>query len=105
MYRLCPGMVIISNALHPHFYVVGCMTDYFISFSLRPFVCNGIELFVQHASLLRPLGEGGKMRLAADFAQMELAVHPLCKRVSDLGKSYKLLRAFRSVSVGHTLLF
>lgn len=64
-------------------------------FSVKPFVCNGIELFVRHASLLRPLGDGGKMRLAADFAQMELAVHPLCKRVGDLGKSYKLLRAFR----------
>ena len=27
--------------------------------------------------------------------QMELAVAPLCRRVSDLGKPYKLLRAFR----------
>ena len=39
------------------------------------------------------------MRLAADFAQMEMAVHPLCKRVGDLGKSYKLLRAFRYKSI------
>ena len=27
--------------------------------------------------------------------QMELAIGPLCRRVSDLGKPYKLLRAFR----------
>lgn len=60
-------------------------------------MCNGIELFVRHASLIRPLGDGGKMRLAADFAQMELAVHPMCKRVGDLGKSYKLIRAFKFV--------
>ncbi|KAG8142640.1 hypothetical protein E2320_005848 [Naja naja] len=26
---------------------------------------------------------------------MELAMAPLCRRVSDLGKSYKLLRSFR----------
>ncbi|XP_067934499.1 conserved oligomeric Golgi complex subunit 5-like isoform X2 [Watersipora subatra] len=67
----------------------------FVMECIQPFVCNGIELFVRHASLIRPLGDGGKMRLAADFAQMELAVHPLCKRVGDLGKSYKLIRAFR----------
>jgi len=35
------------------------------------------------------------MRLAADLAQMELAVAPICKRVGDLGVSYRLLRAFR----------
>lgn len=79
------------------------MADYF-----RPFQCvdfifestesiaqRAIELFIRHASLLRPLGEGGKMRLAADFAQMEMAVAPLCRRVSDLGKPYRMLRSFR----------
>lgn len=111
------------------------MADYF-----RPFQCvdfifestesiaqRAIELFIRHASLLRPLGEGGKMRLAADFAQvketltqadesaavlklrlhqtnyffgmcqMEMAVAPLCRRVSDLGKPYRMLRSFRYV--------
>ncbi|KAL2102689.1 hypothetical protein ACEWY4_001857 [Coilia grayii] len=84
-------------------FVARCMSDY-----LRPFQCldfiydnteaiarRAIHLFVRNASLLRPLGEGGKMRLAADFAQMELAVAPLCRRVSDLGKPYRLLRSFR----------
>ena len=52
-------------------------------------------LFIRNASLIRPLGEGGKMRLAADFAQMELAIAPLCQRISDLGKPYRMLRAFR----------
>ncbi|XP_029969125.1 conserved oligomeric Golgi complex subunit 5 isoform X2 [Salarias fasciatus] len=74
----------------------------------RPFQCvdflfqsseriarRAVQLFVRHASLLRPLGDGGKMRLAADFAQMEMAVAPLCRRVSDLGKSYRMLRSFR----------
>ena len=29
-----------------------------------------VELFVQQASLLRPVGEGGKLMLAADMAQV-----------------------------------
>uniref|UniRef100_A0A8C4ENG1 Conserved oligomeric Golgi complex subunit 5 n=1 Tax=Dicentrarchus labrax TaxID=13489 RepID=A0A8C4ENG1_DICLA len=79
------------------------MADYFRHFQCVDFIYEStesiaqraIELFVRHASLLRPLGEGGKMRLAADFAQMEMAVAPLCRRVSDLGKPYRMLRSFR----------
>ncbi|XP_064606457.1 conserved oligomeric Golgi complex subunit 5-like [Liolophura sinensis] len=67
----------------------------FIMDSIHPIACRCLELFVRHASLVRPLGEGGKLRLAADFAQMELAIAPFCRRVSDLGKPYRLLRAFR----------
>uniref|UniRef100_A0A3Q2QP98 Component of oligomeric golgi complex 5 n=1 Tax=Fundulus heteroclitus TaxID=8078 RepID=A0A3Q2QP98_FUNHE len=79
------------------------MADYFRHFQCVDFVYDStesiaqraIELFLRHASLLRSLGEGGKMRLAADFAQMEMAVAPLCRRVSDLGKPYRMLRSFR----------
>lgn len=62
---------------------------------LEVIVCRIIELFVRHTSLLRPIGEGGKLKLAADMAQIEFALGPLCHKVSDLGKSYKLLRSFR----------
>ncbi|KAL0962660.1 hypothetical protein UPYG_G00343520 [Umbra pygmaea] len=79
------------------------MADYFSHFQCVDFIYDNTEriaqrcitLFIRNASLLRPLGEGGKMRLAADFAQMELAVGPLCRRVSELGKPYRLLRSFR----------
>lgn len=55
------------------------MNDYFRQFECYDFVYESteaiaqraIELFIRNASLLRPLGEGGKMRLAADFAQVE----------------------------------
>lgn len=57
--------------------------------------CRCLELFVRHASLLRPIGESGKMRLAADFAQMELAISPLCNRPSELGRPYRVVRSFR----------
>ena len=33
-------------------------------------MCRIVELFVRHASLLRPIGEGGKLKLAADMAQV-----------------------------------
>ncbi|XP_071395900.1 conserved oligomeric Golgi complex subunit 5 isoform X1 [Centroberyx affinis] len=84
-------------------FIARVMADYFRHFQCVDFIYEStesiaqraIELFVRHASLLRPLGEGGKMRLAADFAQMEMAVAPLCRRVSDLGKPYRMLRSFR----------
>ncbi|XP_012412809.1 conserved oligomeric Golgi complex subunit 5 isoform X2 [Trichechus manatus latirostris] len=84
-------------------FIARVMSDYFKHFECSDFVFDNteatahraIELFVRHASLIRPLGESGKMRLAADFAQMELAVGPFCRRISDLGKSYRMLRSFR----------
>ncbi|XP_048355438.1 conserved oligomeric Golgi complex subunit 5 isoform X1 [Sphaerodactylus townsendi] len=84
-------------------FIARVMNDYFRHFECYDFVYESteaiaqraIELFIRNSSLLRSLGEGGKMRLAADFAQMELAVAPLCRRVSDLGKPYRLLRSFR----------
>lgn len=56
------------------------MADYFRPFQCADFIYEStesiaqraIELFIRHTSLLRPLGEGGKMRLAADFAQVWL---------------------------------
>ncbi|XP_062338833.1 conserved oligomeric Golgi complex subunit 5 isoform X1 [Osmerus eperlanus] len=84
-------------------FIARVMADYFRHFLCVDFIYDSTEsiarraiaLFVRHASLLRPLGEGGKMRLAADFAQMEMAVAPLCRRVSELGRPYRLLRSFR----------
>ncbi|KAL3853402.1 hypothetical protein ACJMK2_016944 [Sinanodonta woodiana] len=95
-------------------FVSRCQSDYlsqyecteFIMKSIQPIACRCIELFVRHASLVRPLGEGGKLRMAADFAQMEMAISPFCKRVSDLGRPYRLLRACRPLffqSVEHII--
>ncbi|EFX61086.1 hypothetical protein DAPPUDRAFT_274663, partial [Daphnia pulex] len=41
----------------------------FLREELRAVATRCLDLFVRHASLLRPLGDGGKMKLAADFAQ------------------------------------
>uniref|UniRef100_A0A8C2ZY46 Conserved oligomeric Golgi complex subunit 5 n=1 Tax=Cyclopterus lumpus TaxID=8103 RepID=A0A8C2ZY46_CYCLU len=102
----CPGKPDVPCSLYMkelQGFISRVRTDYFRHFQCVDFIYESteslaqraIELFIRHTSLLRPLGEGGKMRLAADFAQMELAVAPLCRRVSDLGKPYRMLRSFR----------
>ena len=56
---------------------------------------RAVELFVRHAALVRPVGAAGRLRLAADCAQLELAVAPLCDRLANLGTAYRVLRAFK----------
>uniref|UniRef100_A0A673KYJ6 Conserved oligomeric Golgi complex subunit 5 n=1 Tax=Sinocyclocheilus rhinocerous TaxID=307959 RepID=A0A673KYJ6_9TELE len=97
------AILITINTCTLQGFIARVMNDYFRPLQCLDFLYDSTEIiaqrtitvFIRHASLLRPLGEGGKMRLAADFAQMELAVAPLCRRVSDLGKAYRLLRSFR----------
>ncbi|KAK9303138.1 hypothetical protein QLX08_005091 [Tetragonisca angustula] len=59
-----------------------------------------IELFVRHASLLRPLTDLGRTKLIVDFSQIEVAVAPLC-RGGQLGSSeqqqYRTLRALKAL--------
>ena len=55
-----------------------------------------MKSFVAHVCLIRPLGEGGKMRVAMDLAQLELVLGLFCRGdVSSLGHPYKMLRALR----------
>jgi hypothetical protein len=61
---------------------------------IRALASRLVLLFVRHASLIRPLKEAGKLRLAADMAQLEFAIAPLMS-VKELGYPYKALRAFR----------
>lgn len=73
-----------------------------MSISLAPIACRAIVLFMEHVSLVRPLGEGGILRLVVDCAQIELALSPFCRRLSDLGKHYKILKAFRALLIMNT---
>lgn len=65
-------------------FIARVMSDYFRHFECFDFVFDNteamaqraIELFIRNASLIRPLGEGGKMRLAADFAQVPSVLIP-----------------------------
>ncbi|GJP61316.1 hypothetical protein CLOP_g18490 [Closterium sp. NIES-67] len=51
--------------------------------------------FVRHASLVRPLSEAGRLRLARDMGELEFAVGQHLFPNHALGPSYRALRAFR----------
>lgn len=83
----------LGRVVKDHFSMYKCTEILYES--LIPLGQRAIILFMRHATLVRPIGEGGKVILAADFAQMELAVTPLCRRMSELGAEYRMIRAFR----------
>ncbi|EXB30291.1 hypothetical protein L484_020933 [Morus notabilis] len=59
-------------------------------------ICTRVLIFfIRHASLLRPLSESGKLRMARDMAELELAVGQSLFPVEQLGAPYRALRAFR----------
>jgi len=64
---------------------------------LTPIAARCIVLFVRHASFIHDISEAGKLKLTGDMAQLELSLTPICKRISDLGDAYKLLKAFRQL--------
>ncbi|KAL3502931.1 hypothetical protein ACH5RR_037380 [Cinchona calisaya] len=70
------------------------------------FICTGLVrsmasrvliFYIRHASLVRPLSESGKLRMARDMAELELAVSQNLFPVEQLGAPYRALRAFRPV--------
>ncbi|CAO3639916.1 unnamed protein product [Cunninghamella echinulata] len=58
-----------------------------------------LNVFVFQASLVRPLSEAGKLKLAGDMAEIEFTVSQFISeyggRIEDIGIEYKGLRAFR----------
>ncbi|GAB4844768.1 Conserved oligomeric Golgi complex subunit [Ancistrocladus abbreviatus] len=63
----------------------------------RDMASKVLIFFIRHASLVRPLSESGKLRMARDMAELELAVGQNLFPVEQLGASYRALRAFRPV--------
>ncbi|XP_043213901.1 conserved oligomeric Golgi complex subunit 5-like isoform X1 [Amphibalanus amphitrite] len=84
-------------------FISRAVDDYLAPFNCKPLITasklelgrRAVELFVRHAALVRPVGAAGRLRLAADCAQLELAVAPLCERLASLGTEYRVLRAFK----------
>ncbi|XP_018576829.1 conserved oligomeric Golgi complex subunit 5 [Anoplophora glabripennis] len=56
-----------------------------------------IELFVRHTSLLRPISQGGRLRLQADYLHLENSLKVICPQLSDLGRPYRLLKSVASL--------
>uniref|UniRef100_T1JT49 Conserved oligomeric Golgi complex subunit 5 n=1 Tax=Tetranychus urticae TaxID=32264 RepID=T1JT49_TETUR len=84
-------------------FITRVYSDYFSLFPDTPVVRNRIlkvavrtiDLFLRHATLIRPLTQNVKMRLAVDFAQLEEALSTFHQLIDDLGKHYRILRAFK----------
>ncbi|GFQ05881.1 conserved oligomeric golgi complex subunit 5 [Phtheirospermum japonicum] len=64
---------------------------------VRSMASRVLVFFIRHASLVRPLSESGKLRMARDMAELELAVGQNLFPVEQLGAPYRALRAFRPV--------
>lgn len=62
---------------------------------VRGMASRVLIFFIRHASLVRPLSESGKLRMARDMAELELAVGQNLFPVEQLGAPYRALRAFR----------
>ncbi|KAI9250271.1 Golgi transport complex subunit 5-domain-containing protein [Sporodiniella umbellata] len=58
-----------------------------------------LQVFVFQASLIRPLSEAGKLKLAGDMAELEFTISQFVSEYSvkmeQLGAAYKALRTFR----------
>jgi hypothetical protein len=55
-----------------------------------------IDLFTRHACLLSNQ-EATKNQLLIDLNHLEIVLTPVCPVLSDLGKSYKLLKGFKTL--------
>ncbi|KAG5246137.1 conserved oligomeric Golgi complex [Salix suchowensis] len=62
---------------------------------VRSMASRVLIFFIRHASLVRPLSESGKLRMARDMAELELTVGQYLFPVQQLGPPYRALRAFR----------
>lgn len=73
---------------------------------------HALRHFVLHASLIRPLGEAGKLKLTSDMTELEFATSqlllsatsgvaapgvaaPAALTLADCGEDFKALRSFR----------
>ncbi|KAJ6685132.1 CONSERVED OLIGOMERIC GOLGI COMPLEX COMPONENT 5 [Salix purpurea] len=62
---------------------------------VRSMASRVLIFFIRHASLVRPLSESGKLRMARDMAELELTIGQSLFPVEQLGPPYRALRAFR----------
>lgn len=56
-----------------------------------------IELMVRHTSILRPISQGGRLRLQADYGYLEQSLKILCPYLTDLGRPYRLFKSMATL--------
>ncbi|CAI9089020.1 OLC1v1023505C1 [Oldenlandia corymbosa var. corymbosa] len=72
-------------------------TEFICTGLLRSMASRVLTFFIQQASLVRPLSESGKLRMAKDMAELELTVGQNLFPVEQLGAPYRALRAFKPI--------
>ncbi|XP_027204891.2 conserved oligomeric Golgi complex subunit 5 four way stop [Dermatophagoides pteronyssinus] len=56
-----------------------------------------IDFFLLQNCLIRPVSEIGRRKIANDFTQLEEAIIPICNRLGDVGRSFQILKAFKTL--------
>ncbi|KAK9065273.1 hypothetical protein SSX86_016656 [Deinandra increscens subsp. villosa] len=87
----------LSKLLPSSAKVISIGTETICTRLVRSMASRVLIFFIRHASLVRPLSESGKLRMARDMAELELAVGQNLFPVEQLGAPYRALRAFRPV--------
>ncbi|KAJ0834308.1 putative oligomeric Golgi complex subunit 5 protein [Helianthus annuus] len=87
----------LSKLLPSSAKVISIGTENICTRLVRSMASRVLIFFIRHASLVRPLSESGKLRMARDMAELELAVGQNLFPVEQLGAPYRALRAFRPV--------
>ncbi|KAL9999915.1 putative oligomeric Golgi complex subunit 5 protein [Helianthus debilis subsp. tardiflorus] len=87
----------LSKLLPSSAKVISIGTESICTRLVRSMASRVLIFFIRHASLVRPLSESGKLRMARDMAELELAVGQNLFPVEQLGAPYRALRAFRPV--------
>lgn len=85
------------SRLLPSSNVVSVGTETICTRLVRSMASRVLIFFLRHASLVRPLSEAGKLRMARDMAELELAVGQNLFPVEQLGAPYRALRALRPI--------
>lgn len=87
----------LSKLLPSSAKVISIGTETICTRLVRSMASRVLIFFIRHASLVRPLSESGKLRMARDMAELELAVGQNLYPVEQLGAPYRALRALRPV--------
>lgn len=87
----------LSKLLPSSAKVISIGTETICTRLVRSMASRVLILFIRHASLVRPLSESGKLRMARDMAELELAVGQNLFPVEQLGAPYRALRALRPI--------
>lgn len=56
-----------------------------------------IDFFLLQNCLIRPVSAMGRQKIFNDFTQLEEAIIPICDRLGDVGRSFQILKAFKTL--------